>query len=236
MALFGEKYGDHVRVLSMGEGYSVELCGGTHAARTGDIGIFRIVSETGIAAGVRRIEAVTGTGALRLIDETEALLESVGSLVKANRSDIDDKVAALVADNRRLGKELDQLKQKLAASQGSDLAERAVQINGVNVLAIEVDGDPKSLLQTLDTLKSKLTPAVIVLGNVANEKVSLIAGVSKELIGRVTAPEIIDLIGPKVGARGGGRPDMARAGGGDDPAALGAALGSVPDWLSERLA
>jgi len=236
MALFGEKYGDQVRVLSMGEGYSVELCGGTHVARTGDIGVFCIVSETGIAAGVRRIEAVTGTGALRLIDETRALLNDVEVLVKANRGDLKDKVVSLVAEGQRLTKELRQIKQKLAATQGSNLADKAVQINGVNVLSVEVDGDADSLLQTLDALKPKLGSAVIVLGNVADGKVSLIAGVSKDLIKRVTAPEIIDRVGSRVGARGGGRPDLARAGGGSNPAALGAALGAVPDWLAVRLA
>lgn len=236
MALFGEKYGDQVRVLSMGEGYSVELCGGTHVVRTGDIGVFCIVSETGIAAGVRRIEAVTGTGALRLIDETHALLNDVEVLVKANRGDLKDKVVSLVAEGQRLTKELRQIKQKLAATQGSNLADKAVQINGVNVLSVEVDGDADSLLQTLDALKPKLGSAVIVLGNVADGKVSLIAGVSKDLIKRVTAPEIIDRVGSRVGARGGGRPDLARAGGGSNPAALGAALGAVPDWLAVRLA
>ncbi|MFP6815278.1 MAG: alanine--tRNA ligase, partial [Pseudomonadales bacterium] len=236
MALFGEKYGDQVRVLSMGADYSVELCGGTHVARTGDIGVFRIVSETGIAAGVRRIDAVTGPGALNLIDETEALLEDVEVLVKANRGNLRDKVGTVVADNRRMIKELQQIEQRLAATKGSDLAEQAVLINGINVLCIEVDGEAKSLLQTLDTLKSKLGSAVVVLGHVAEGKVSLIAGVSKDLIERVTAPEIIDLVGPQVGARGGGRPDMARAGGGNDPAALSEALRAVPEWLAARLA
>jgi alanyl-tRNA synthetase len=236
MALFGEKYGDQVRVLSMGADYSVELCGGTHVARTGDIGVFRIVSETGIAAGVRRIDAVTGPGALNLIDETEALLEDVEVLVKANRGNLRDKVGTVVADNRRMIKELQQIEQRLAATKGSDLAEQAILINGINVLCIEVDGEAKSLLQTLDTLKSKLGSAVVVLGHVAEGKVSLIAGVSKDLIERVTAPEIIDLVGPQVGARGGGRPDMARAGGGNDPAALSEALRAVPEWLAARLA
>ena len=232
MALFGEKYGDKVRVLSMGDGYSVELCGGTHVSRTGDIGVFRIVSETGIAAGVRRIEALTGQGALDWIDADQALLDDVGLLVKSNRGDLKDKVASVVAENRRLAKELEQIKQKLAATQGSDLAERAVDVNGISVLSIEVDGDAKSLLQTLDTLKSKLGSAVIVLGNVSGGKVSLIAGVSKDLLDRISAPQLIDEVGPKVGARGGGRPDMARAGGGDNPGALGAALDAVPGWLA----
>ncbi|MCZ6712229.1 MAG: alanine--tRNA ligase, partial [Gammaproteobacteria bacterium] len=236
MALFGEKYGDQVRVLSMGAGYSVELCGGTHVARTGDIGVFRIVSEAGIAAGVRRIEAATGPGALRLIDETEALLDHVEILVKANRGNVRDKVGTVVAENRRLSKELQQIEQRLAATQGSNLADQAVLINGIKVLSIEVDGEAKSLLHTLDTLRSKLGSAVVVLGNVADGKVSLIAGVSKDLVERVTAPEIIDLVGPRVGARGGGRPDMARAGGGNDPAALSEALRAVPEWLAARLA
>ncbi|MAT85218.1 MAG: hypothetical protein CMD39_13115 [Gammaproteobacteria bacterium] len=235
MALFGEKYGDEVRVLSMGGDFSVELCGGTHVSRTGDIGVFRIVSEGGVAAGVRRIEAVTGPGALAWIDATDRIVETVGGMVRAGRSDVADKVAAVVEENRRLSKELERLKQKLATSQGTDLAGQAVDVEGIKVLAAPVEGDPKSLMQTLDMLKSKLGSAVIVLGNVSDGKVNLIAGVSKDLTDRVAAPDLISLVGPEVGAKGGGRPDMARAGGGDRPDALGPALAKVQSWVAERV-
>jgi alanyl-tRNA synthetase len=236
MALFGEKYGDEVRVLSMGaDAYSVELCGGTHVARTGDIGVFRVISEAGVAAGVRRIEAVTGPGALQWIDATEAIVDAVGDIVRAGRHDMRDKVAAVVEENRRLHKELERLQQKVASTQGLDLAGQAVDVVGVKVLAAPVDGDAGSLMQTLDMLKSKLGSAVIVLGNVSGGKVSLIAGVSKDLTDRVAAPDLISLVGPDVGARGGGRPDMARAGGGDKPDALGTALAKVQPWVAEQL-
>jgi alanyl-tRNA synthetase len=235
MALFGEKYGAQVRVLTMGDGYSVELCGGTHVERTGDIGLFRIVSESGIAAGVRRIEALTGPGALAWSEQSEDLLESVATLVKGSRGDLTDKVAALLEENRRLSKDLDQARQKLAASQGSDLADAVVEIAGVKVLAAAVDGDGKALMQTLDTLRSRLGSAVIVLGQVDNGKVSLVAGVAKELTDRITAPELISVVGAQVGAKGGGRPDMARAGGGDRADALPEALASVPDWVAGQL-
>ncbi|MEE8078684.1 MAG: alanine--tRNA ligase [Pseudomonadales bacterium] len=235
MALFGEKYASVVRVLTMGEGYSVELCGGTHVERTGAIGLFRIVSEAGIAAGIRRIEAVTGPGALAWIDETESLLKSVSGLVKGSRTEVPARVASLLEENRALTKELSQLQQKFAATQGSDLADQAIAIGTVKLLAVQVEGDGKSLMQTLDTLKSKLGTAVVVLGHVSDGKVSLIAGVSKDLIDRVQAPELIEAIGSQVGAKGGGRPDMARAGGGDRPENLPAALASVAGWLEARL-
>ncbi len=235
MALFGEKYGDRVRVLSMGDGFSVELCGGTHVSRTGDIGVFRIVSEGGVAAGVRRIEAVTGPGALEWIEGTDRIVARVGELLRAGRSEVVDRVAGLAEENRRLAKELERLNQKLASSQGADLAGRAVQVDGVKVLAAAVEGDPKSLMQTLDSLKSKLGSAVIVLGNISGGKVNLIAGVSKDLTDQITAPDLISLVGPAVGAKGGGRPDMARAGGGDKPDALMPALEKVQDWVAERM-
>jgi alanyl-tRNA synthetase len=235
MALFGEKYGDEVRVLSMGDNFSVELCGGTHVERTGDIGVFRLISEAGIASGVRRIEALTGPGALEWIEATDRIVYDVGELLRAGRSEVRDKVAGLVEENRKLTRELERLKQKLASSQGSDLAGQAVDVDGVKVLASPVEGDPKSLLQTLDMLKSKLGSAVIVLGSVADGQVSLIAGVSKDLTDRVSAPDLISLVGLDVGAKGGGRPDMARAGGGDKPDALGPALAKVQGWVAERL-
>jgi alanyl-tRNA synthetase len=235
MALFGEKYGDSVRVLTMGGGYSVELCGGTHVARTGDIGLFRIVSESGIAAGVRRIEAVSGPGALEWARATDELVERIGATVKSSRADLSDKVAGIVEDNRRLTREVDQLKQKLAAMQGADLSGQAVDVAGVKVLAAEVEGGGEALIKTLDALKSKLQSAVIVLGAVEDGKVSLIAGVTHDLTGRIKAPDLIRLVGASVGAKGGGRPDMARAGGGDKPAALGAALREVPDWVAGQM-
>lgn len=235
MALFGEKYGAEVRVLSMGGGYSVELCGGTHVERTGDIGLFRISAETGIAAGVRRIEAVTGPAALSWTLNAEDSLTDVANLVKGNRSDAAAKVSALVEENRRLSKALDQAQQKLAASQGSDLLDDVIDVAGIKVLAAVVEGDSKALMQTLDTLKSKLGSAAIVLGNVQGDKVSLIAGVSKDLIDRIKAPDLINVVGEKVGAKGGGRPDMARAGGGDNPDGLKDALALVPDWARGQL-
>ncbi len=235
MALFGEKYGSDVRVLSMGDGYSVELCGGTHVARTGDIGLFRIVSETGIAAGVRRIEAVTGPGALSWTVAGEEALAAIAALVRGSRSDAPGKVAALLDENRRLNRELDQARQKLAASRGSDLVNDAEEVAGVQVLATTVEGDGKALMQTLDMLKSRLGSAVIVLGQVEGGKVNLIAGVSKDLTDRIKAPDVINAVGAKVGARGGGRPDMARAGGGDRPDALTEALAAVPGWVRGHL-
>jgi len=236
MALFGEKYGSEVRVLTMGGGYSVELCGGTHVGRTGDIGLFRIVAETGIAAGVRRIEAVTGPAALAWTYAGEEALSGVAALVRGNRTDTPAKVAALLEENRRLGRELDQARQKVAASQGADLAGEAMDIGGIKVLAATVEGDGKALMQTLDMLKSKLNPSVIVLGQVDGGKVSLIAGVSKDLTDRIVAPDVINVVGGQVGAKGGGRPDMARAGGGDKPEALAGALAGVADWVRARLA
>jgi alanyl-tRNA synthetase len=235
MALFGEKYGSEVRVLTMGGGFSVELCGGTHVSRTGDIGVLHIVSETGIAAGIRRIEAVSGPGALEWFAETERLVATIAGQVKGNRTDVLEKVTSLVEEHRRLGKELETLKQQAAASQGTDLAGTAVDVRGVNLLTAQIEGDSKSMLQTLDALKSKLGRCVVVLGHVAEGKVSLIAGVSKDLTDNVKAAELISLVGAQVGAKGGGRPDMARAGGGDKPEALPAGLAAVGPWLDERL-
>ncbi|MFM8354924.1 MAG: alanine--tRNA ligase [Gammaproteobacteria bacterium] len=235
MALFGEKYGDQVRVLTMGEGYSVELCGGTHVTRTGDIGVFRIISEAGVAAGVRRIEALTGPGALDWIRDAEQLLDRIGAAVRGSRNDLSEKVAGLLDENRRLTRELDALRQKLAAAAGADLSQQAVDVAGIRVLAARVDGSAEGLLQTLDALKSKLDSAVIVLATVEEGRVSLIAGVTKDLVGRIKAPDLIKLVGADVNARGGGRPDMARAGGGDRPDALPAALQQVAPWVAARL-
>jgi len=235
MALFGEKYGDEVRVLTMGDGYSVELCGGTHVGRTGDIGLFRIVSESGIAAGVRRIEAVSGPGALEWARAADELIDRIGAAVKGSRVDLADKVSGILEENRRLARELDGLKQKLAALQGADLSAQAIEVAGVKVLAAQVEGGADALLQTLDALKSKLQSAVIVLGAVDGGKVSLIAGVTKDVTGRIKAPDVLRQVGEQVGAKGGGRPDMARAGGGDKPEALGKALENVRGWVVGQL-
>ena len=234
MALFGEKYGDEVRVLSMGGDYSVELCGGTHVVRTGDIGLCRITSETGIAAGVRRIEAVTGAGALARVEETQQLLGEIGARLKSAPHDLVDRVAQLLAENRRLGKQVAHLTQRLASGEGSDLASSAQEIEGIQVVAAEVQGDAKGMMQTLDMLRSKLGSAVIVLGQVVGGKVSLVAGVSRDLTDKISAPELVNEIGGMVGAKGGGRPDMARAGGGSRPQDLSQALERVASWVAER--
>ncbi len=234
MALFGEKYGDEVRVLSIGN-FSVELCGGTHVDRAGDIGIFKIISETGIASGVRRIEAVTGEGALQWIKDNENQLSSIANVVKASKSEAKDKVMQLVERNRHLEKELNQLKSKLASQAGSDLADSAIDIDGMKVLAHKIEGaDPKSLRDTLDQLKNKLGSAAIVLGTSNGEKVSLIAGVTKDQTNRIKAGDLINAVAVQVGGKGGGRPDMAQAGG-SNPAALDAALESVPDWIRKNI-
>ena len=236
VALFGEKYADEVRVLTLGGGYSVELCGGTHVGRTGDIGLMHVVSESGIAAGVRRIEAVTGRGALAWLDEGERLIAGIADTVRAGRGELADKVQALSEQARSLARELDLARTKLAQSEGSHLASRAVEVDGVHVLGAEVAGDAKTLLTTLDSLKDKLGRAVIVLGQVNDGRVSLIAGVTRNLTDRFKAGEVIGFVGAQVGARGGGRPDMARAGGGDRPEALQGALASVANWVEERSA
>jgi len=234
MALFGEKYDECVRVLRMG-GFSTELCGGTHVKAVGDIGLFKIVSEQGVAAGVRRIEAVTGARAVQWMEDDEDRLARVADLVKAGREDLDQKVTHLIERSRALEKELERLKAKLASAAGSDLASTAVEIGGAKVLAAQLDGvDPKSLRDTLDQLKNKLGSAVIVLATVSAGKVSLVAGVTKDLTARVKAGDLVNHVASQVGGRGGGRPDMAQAGG-DDPGALPQALGAVPDWVSERL-
>jgi alanyl-tRNA synthetase len=235
MALFGEKYADQVRVLRMGD-FSTGLCGGTHVKAVGDIGLFKIIAEGGIAAGVRRIEAVTGEGALTWVEADEARLLRAADVLKGGREDLDDKVVALFERARRLEKELDALKAKLATAAGADLAAQAVDIGGVRVLAARLDGaDPKGLRDTLDQLKNKLGSAVVVLATQADGKVSLAAGVTKDLTDRIKAGDLIGAVAAKVGGKGGGRPDMAQAGG-NDPAGIPAALGLVRDWVSQRLA
>ena len=235
VALFGEKYGDSVRVLTMGDGFSVELCGGTHVDRTGDIGVLRIVSEEGIAAGVRRIEALTGARALSWFDEGERELAAAAAAVRAQRQDVAEKVRRLVDETRDLSKEIESLRARLAANRGADLVDRAVDVNGVSVLATVVDGDADSLPTTMDALRERLGDAVVVLGHIG-PKVSLIAGVSKALTAQLNAGDVLRFVGAQVGAKGGGRADMARGGGGDRPDQLPAALDSVADWVRERTA
>ncbi|MEJ2361686.1 MAG: alanine--tRNA ligase [Gammaproteobacteria bacterium] len=234
MALFGEKYGDIVRVLRMGD-FSTELCGGTHVDRTGDIGLFKITQETGTAAGVRRIEAVTGEGALHYVEQEERQLNDIAQLTKGKRDEASERVRQLVERNRQLEKELEQLKGKLASSAGSDLASQAQEINGIKVLAAKLDGaDVKTLRDTLDQLKNKLGNAAVVLAAVQNGKVSLVAGVTKEQTKQIKAGELVNAVAQQVGGKGGGRPDMAQAGG-NDPSALDAALASVPEWIRSQL-
>ena len=235
MALFGEKYADQVRVLRMGD-FSTELCGGTHVKAVGDIGLIKIIGEAGIASGVRRIEAVTGATAVDWIAADEDRLIRVAGLLKGGREDLDHKVAQLLERGRRLEKELEQLKAKLASSAGQDLAARAVDIAGVKVLAARLDGaDPKALRTTLDQLKDKLGSAVVVLATESDGKVSLIAGVTKDLTDRLKAGDLIREVAAKVGGKGGGRPDMAQAGG-TDPAGLPEALAGVDGWVRARVA
>ncbi|ESQ13258.1 MAG: alanine--tRNA ligase [Thiohalocapsa sp. PB-PSB1] len=235
MALFGEKYADQVRVLRMGD-FSVELCGGTHVRAVGDIGLFKIVSEGGISSGVRRIEAVAGEPALTWVEDEESRLQRVAELVKGAASDVDDKVAQLVERSRKLEKELEQLKSKLASAAGSDLASQAVDIDGVKVLAAKLDAiDPKSLRDLLDQLKNKVGSGILLLATESDGKVSLIAGVTKDLTARFKAGDLVKAAAEKVGGRGGGRPDMAQAGG-TDPAGIPAALELAKEWVQERVA
>ncbi len=234
VALFGEKYGSDVRVLSIGD-FSVELCGGTHVERTGDIGIFKIISESGIAWGIRRIEALTGEAALNWISDNENHLSKIANLMKASQSEARDKVAQLLERNRVLGKQLDRLKARLASQAGNDLLKRAIEVDGLQVLAHKIDdADAKSLRDTLDQLKDKLGSAAIVLGTSSGSKVNLIAGVTKDQINRIQANELVNAVAEQVGGKGGGRSDMAQAGG-NNPAALEAALKSVPDWIRANL-
>ena len=235
MALFGEKYADRVRVLTMGNGFSVELCGGTHVGRTGDIGAFHIVSEEGIAAGVRRVEALTGRHALDWFLDGEQEIDTVASIVRGRRGELGDKTTQLADRMRTLQREVDALNSKLAADRGADLASGAVDVNGIRVLTAIVDGDPKSMKTTMDSLRDRLGDSIVVLGHVG-DKVSLVVGVSRSVAERVNAGEAVRFVGAQVGARGGGRAEMAQAGGGDRPDKLNEALDSVVDWVRERTA
>jgi alanyl-tRNA synthetase len=234
MALFGEKYADEVRVLSIGD-FSTELCGGTHVHRSGDIGLFKILSETGIAAGVRRIEAVTGDAALDWVTDISLRLARVAGLMKADPEAVAGKVGQLLARNRELEKQLEQLTAKLAASQGDELADRSVEVGGLRVLAARLEGaDAKSLRDTVDQLKNKLGSGVVVLAAVEDGKVRLVAGVTKDSTDRVKAGTLVNFVAQQVGGKGGGRPDMAQAGG-TDPSRLDAALQSVPEWVRSQV-
>ena len=236
MALFDEKYSAEVRVLTMGDGFSVELCGGTHAARTGDIGIFRIVSEQGVASGVRRIEAITGLAALTQVEINEDLLSQAGSLVRADNHNLADKLRALIDQNKKLEKTITDLNRKLATGGvGPDIAESAIDLGGVKLVVSQLDGaDPKSLPDVLDQLKNKIGSGIIVLGTVSQGKVGLIVGVTKDLTDRFHAGDLVNHIASQVGGKGGGRPDMARAGG-SDPDSLPAALASVEQFARNLL-
>ncbi|EJP5404951.1 alanine--tRNA ligase [Salmonella enterica] len=234
MALFGEKYDERVRVLSMGD-FSTELCGGTHASRTGDIGLFRIISESGTAAGIRRIEAVTGEGAMATVHAQSDRLNDIAHLLKGDSQNLGDKVRAVLERTRQLEKELQQLKNQAAAQESANLSSKAVDLNGVKLLVSELAGiEPKMLRTMVDDLKNQLGSTVIVLATVVEGKVSLIAGVSKDVTDRVKAGELIGMVAQQVGGKGGGRPDMAQAGG-TDAAALPAALASVQGWVSAKL-
>lgn len=234
LAFFGEKYGEEVRVLSIGK-YSTELCGGTHVARAGEIGFFKVISETGVAAGVRRIEAVTGDNALEWVLAIDDTIGRLAHLIKSEPRSLEDKVTQLLARNRTLEKELERLQGKLAAVQGSELAAQAVDVNGLRVLAARIDGiDPKGLRETVDQLKQKLGSAVVVLATVVGDKVSLVAGVTPDGTEHIAAGPLVNFVANQVGGRGGGRPDLAQAGG-NDPSKLDQALGAVPAWVKDRL-
>jgi alanyl-tRNA synthetase len=232
MMLFGEKYGDEVRVLNIGS--SIELCGGTHVRRTGDIGLFKIVAESGVAAGVRRVEAVTGEGALALVQQQQDQLQQVADAVKSQPQEAAARIAQVLDNVKALEKELAALKSKLASAQGDELVAQAQDINGVKVLAAVLEGaDATALRETMDKLKDKLKSAAIVLAAVADGKVSLAAGVTSDLTGKVKAGELVNFVAQQVGGKGGGRPDMAMAGG-TQPELLAAALAEVPGWVKAR--
>lgn len=234
MALFGEKYGDEVRVLKIGE-FSTELCGGTHVDRAGDIGSFKIISETGVAAGVRRIEAVTGGACIEWLESRDKALASIAGLVKSSPDKAPEKVEQLLEKNKLLEKQLERLQAKLASAAGGELVAKAVDVDGIKVLAVKLDDvDSKSLRDLVDQLKNKLGSSAVVLAVVEGDKVSLTAGVSKDVMGRVKAGDLVNFVATKVGGKGGGRPDLAQAGG-NDPSGLSAALEQVSGWVKEQL-
>ena len=234
IALFGEKYGDVVRVLKIGSD-SIELCGGTHVPRAGDIGLFKIIFETGIASGVRRIEAVTGEAAVKRFIESEAKLDTVAQTLKASRDDLLPRIEQLQASNRSLEKQIEALKSKMASQTGGDLASQAQEIKGIKVLAVKLDGaSVKTLRDTVDQLKNKLGAAAVVLASSEGDKVSIIAGVTKAESNLISAGDLANLVAGQCGGRGGGRPDMAQAGG-NQPENLDSALKSVLQWVESQL-
>ena len=233
LMLFGEKYGDEVRVLNIGS--SCELCGGTHVKRTGDIGLFTIVAEGGVAAGVRRVEAVTATNALSYMQDMETTLGGVAGTLKVLPAEVPTRINGLLDQVKKLERDLTAAKGKLASSQGDDLATQAMDINGIKVLAATLEGaDANTLRETMDKLKDKLESAAIVLAAVNGEKVSIAAGVTKDLIGKIKAGELVNHVASQVGGKGGGKPDMAMAGG-TDASQLPQALASVEAWVKERI-
>ncbi len=234
MALFGEKYTDPVRVLKIGD-YSTELCGGTHVRRSGDIGLFKILSESGVAAGVRRIEALTGLGAVGWVQYVDLQIKSLAGKLKTASTGLDEKLVQVLERNHDMEKELERLKAKLASSQGGDLAQRAVAVDGFKVLAAKLEGaDPKGLRSTIDQLKNKLGSAVIVLAAVKDDKVSLVAGVTKDLSDQIAAGPLVNFVAEQVGGRGGGRADLAQAGG-TEPQHLDQAIDSVVGWVEKQI-
>ena len=234
MALFGEKYDEKVRVVTMGP-FSVELCGGTHVNRTGDIGLFKITSEAGIASGVRRIEAITGEQALHYVQDQQATLAELSSLLKTDTQNLVERVVAVQTHTKELEKSLTSATQKLASQQGADMLSNAVEINGVKVLIANLEGvEAKSLRSMMDDIKNRIGEGIVVLGVANDAKVNLIAGVTKNLTSKVKAGELVNFVASQVGGKGGGRPDMAQAGG-DQPENLGQALDSVNAWLQDKL-
>ncbi len=235
MSLFGEKYEDTVRVLNIGGDFSCELCGGTHVERAGDIGFFKIVSESGTASGIRRIEAVTGVGALNWIENAERKLQRIAEILKTDIESVDSKLTLQMDKTRKLEKELEQLKGKLASSAGSDMVNEAESIDGIKVIAKSLEGvDPKTLRDTVDQLKNKLGTAALILATVTDSKVSLVAGVTDDTTKRIKAGDLVNFVAQQVGGKGGGRPDMAQAGG-NDPSGLEEALKNVPDWVRSQI-
>jgi alanyl-tRNA synthetase len=233
MMLFGEKYGESVRVLDIGE--SRELCGGTHVQRTGDIGLFKIVAESGVASGVRRIEAITGQNALAYLQNLEDTVAQVAAAFKAPVVEVNDRVNSVIDHVKALEKEIAALKGKLASAQGDEMLTQAVEVNGVKVLVAMLEGaDTKTLRETMDKLKDKLKTAVIVLASIEGDKVQIAAGVTPDSTGKVKAGELVNFIAGQVGGKGGGKPDMAMAGG-TEPAKLAGALASVMGWVSAKL-
>ena len=232
MMLFGEKYGDEVRVLEIGS--SKELCGGTHVTRTGDIGSLKITSESGVAAGIRRIEAVTGQNALHFLQGLEDSIQEASAILKTHPGDLVNRIAQLQESLRTAERELDKVNSKLAASQGDELASQAIEVNGLQLLTARLDGaDAQVLRETMDALKTKLKTAAIVLASVQGDKVSLIAGVTTDAISKVKAGDLVNFVAQQVGGKGGGKPEMAMAGG-NDPSKLNAALAGVKDWVAAK--